>query len=351
MSFLVRSRAGRALDVAFACALMLEVAGCAPSAESTNPWADFRPAPVPVQRDASDGASAGPVDEHSSAPIAAPGLSVNLDDAPCFDPREASKRVALRSARKGEYPPPAPPAEGTAADAPQYALAEKPTVPAESTAESAFDIPAHWTGAVIYCQPGCVPCAMEIRDLRKAGWKCGLGDGSHFKIVELVTLADFDKRGVPSTPQTVYFVDGVEQPPRITGYGGTSTELAVLVNRHPKAKRFSRIGTALRSRDCGCVSGGICVCDGNCQCAPLVSAMRSTMSYAASPLWYEAAPLSWGAPTTSDASAVMYSAPAYVAPPAYAPAGLAVGPATHSAQLSLFGFPLIGGSVGTTVNW
>ena len=134
---------------------------------------------------------------------------------------------------------------------------------------------------------------MEIRDLRKAGWKCGLGDGSHFKIVELVTLADFDKRGVPSTPQTVYFVDGMEQPPRITGYGGTSTELAALVNRYPKAKRFSRVGTALESRGCGCVSGGVCVCDSNCQCAPLVSATRSTMSYAASPLWYEAAPLSW----------------------------------------------------------
>jgi hypothetical protein len=354
MNLLVRSRAGRTLDVAFACALILEFAGCAPSAESPNPWADFRPAPVPVQRDATGGASAGSVDEHPSAAIAGPGLSVNLDDAPRFNLNDSVKHSSPQSktrSRTEEYPPPAPPAEETKADAPQYALAEKPTVPAESAAESAFDVPAHWTGAVIYCQPGCVPCAMEIRDLRKAGWKCGVGDASHFKIVELVTLADFDKRGVPSTPQTVYFVDGVEQPPRITGYGGTSTELAALVNRHPKAKRFSRVGTALESRGCGCLSGGVCVCDGNCQCAPLASATRSTMRYAASPLWYEAAPLSWGAPVTSDACAVMYSAPVYVAPPVYAPAGLAIGPATHSAQLSLFGFPLIGGSVGTAVNW
>jgi hypothetical protein len=74
------------------------------------------------------------------------------------------------------------------------------------------------------------------------------------------------------------------------------------------------------------------------------------MSYAASPLWYEAAPLASGAPVTSDTYSVTDSAPVYVAAPVYAPAGLAIGPATHSAQLNLFGFPLIGGSVGTTVN-
>jgi hypothetical protein len=57
-----------------------------------------------------------------------------------------------------------------------------------------------------------------------------------------------------------------------------------------------------------------------------------------------------------------YSVPAtvtYAAPPVYfaaptsvcAHCGATFGPATHSAQLNLFGFPLIGGSVGTTLNW
>jgi hypothetical protein len=348
---LVRTRAGRGLGLAFACALILEFAGCAPSAESPNPWAEFRPAPASIQKDASNAALAGSVDELPSDAIAAPRLTVNLDDAPRFDLREANKRVVSRNAHRLEYPPPAPPAEETAADAPEYARADKAPAPPESTAEAALDVPAHWTGAVIYCQPGCVPCAMEIRDLRKAGWKCGVSDGSHFKIVELLTLADFEKRGVPSTPQTVYFVDGVEQPPRITGYGGTSTELGALVNRHSKAKRFSRIGTALQSRGCSCLSGGVCVCHGNCQCTPLVSATRLAMSYAASPLGYEAAPLACSAPTMSDMYAVAYSAPLYVAPPVYASPGVTIGPATHSAQVSLFGFPVIGGSVGTTVSW
>jgi hypothetical protein len=283
---------------------------------------------------------------------------VSLDDAPRFDLREAKKRFAPRSARRPEYPPPAPPAEEPGLDVVKYALADKPPVPPES-AELALDVPAHWSGAVIYCQPGCVPCAMEIRDLRKAGWKCGVGDNSHFKIVELLTLADFEKRGVPSTPQTVYFIDGVELPPRITGYGGTSAELAALVNHHPKVKRSSRVGTAMQPAACACPSGGVCVCNGDCQCAPIVS----TRSYGPSPLWYEVTPLGCAAPAMASCAApssysmdsvpatVSYAAPVYVTPPAYAQSGVTFGPATNSAQLSLFGFPLVGGSIGTTMSW
>ncbi|HEV8069600.1 MAG TPA: hypothetical protein VGP76_17810 [Planctomycetaceae bacterium] len=358
---LVRPRVGRALDVALACALILEFAGCAPSADSQNPWAEFHPAPAPIQKDASSAAPAGSVDEPPIAEIRAPGLSVNLDDAPRFDLREPKKRIMPRSARRREYPPPAPPAEEPVGDGPQYkdTLADKPPVPPESTAESSFDVPAHWSGAVIYCQPGCVPCAMQIRDLRKAGWKCGVGDNSHFKIVELLTLVDFEKRGVPSTPQTAYFIEGVEQPPRITGYGGTSPELAAIVNRHPKLKRSARVGTAMQSAACACLSGGVCVCNGDCRCAPIVS----TRSYGASPLWYEVAPLGCAAPAMASCAApssylmdsvpatVSYAAPVYVAPPVYARSGVTFGPATHSAQLSLFGFPLVGGSIGTTMSW
>jgi hypothetical protein len=355
---LARTRAGGALAVAFACALVLEFAGCAPSVESPNSWADFRPAPAPIQRDTS-AAPPESVDEPPSAGRRAPGLTVNLDDAPRFDLRDAKKRIAPRSARRPEYPPPAPQAEEAAADAPEYTLADKPPVPPESTAESSFDVPSHWSGAVIYCQPGCVPCAMQIRDLRKAGWKCGVGDNSHFKIVELLTLADFEKRGVPSTPQTVYFIEGVEQPPRITGYGGASAELAAIVNRHPKLKRSARVGTAMQPAACACPSGGVCICNGDCQCAQIVSAR----SYGASPLWYEVAPLGCAAPAMASCAApssdsiysvpatVSYAAPVYVTPPVYAQSGVTFGPATHSAQLSLLGFPLVGGSIGTTMSW
>jgi hypothetical protein len=216
----------------------------------------------------------------------------------------------------------------------------------------------------------------------KGGLEVRRRDGNHFKIVELLTLADFEKRGVPSTPQTVYFIDGAEQAPRVTGYGGTTAELTALVNRHPRVKH--RVGTAMQQGGCTCLSGGVCVCNENCQCAPLVSA-GSAMSYGASPLWYEAAPLGCGGPARLSSCAApalaancgapamascsapagsfsAYSVPAtvtYFAPPVcfaaptsvYAHSGAAIGPATHSAQLNLFGFPLIGGSVGTTLNW
>jgi hypothetical protein len=204
---------------------------------------------------------------------------------------------------------------------------------------------------------------MEIRDLRKAAWKCGVGDSNHFKIVELLTLAEFERRGVPSTPQTVYFVDGVEEPPRITGYGGTPAELAAIVNRHPKS-RARKIGTAQSGSPLWYDAPllGARVLAGNCG-APTIAApggasptlalaecSSPTMSYSA-PLAkvYESAPIvtsvTYGDPVFGYP---VYSAPLYHAAPG---AGLTVGPATHSAQLSLFGFPLIGGSVGTTVNW
>ncbi|HET6327134.1 MAG TPA: hypothetical protein VFG04_20805 [Planctomycetaceae bacterium] len=310
-------------SAAGAMAVALLMAGCAPATESANPWADFRP-------DAQIAPSAAPVatvDEHlPQSPVV-----VNVDDPPRFEFNETNKRrLPQHSEQAGEkYPPPAPPAEDS------NVLA---------AADALSDVPAHWTGAVIYCQPGCVPCAMQIRDLRKAGWKCGIGDGNHFKIVELLTLPDFEKRNVPSTPQTVYYIDGGEQPPRVTGYGGTTAELAAIASRHPKAKRSSRVGTAMSS-------GG-------------------------SPLWYETLRANCGGPVSSSncgvptiasyptpvSSFAIESAPAivtYAGPPVYfasptsiyAQSGLTIGPATHSAQLNLFGFPLIGGSVGSTMSW
>jgi hypothetical protein len=75
------------------------------------------------------------------------------------------------------------------------------------------------------------------------------------------------------------------------------------------------------------------------------------MTSGASGLWYEAAPFGCAVPVMSDAVPVTYSASVYVSPPVYAHSGLTVGPATHAAQLSLFGFPLIGGSIGTTMSW
>jgi hypothetical protein len=331
-------RAGTKSKVAaFMSFATFALAGCAQE-QQANPWAEYRPA-----RESIDNSAAG----------AAPDFGENDRAESVFD-RHQSRPVAVpRGVR--EYPPPAPPAEEPVADL-KYPLADRPPVAADLAAgtDANDDVPAHWTGAVIYCQPGCVPCAMLIRDLRKAGWKCGVGAGSHFKIVELLTLADFERRGVPSTPQTVYFIDGVEQPPRITGYGGTTAQLAAIANRHAKARRSSHIGTAQQSSACNCLTNGICTCGGDCQCAPFVSTSASAMTFAASPLWYDAAP-DCGAPPMSVAVGLTCAAPAYVSRLAYAPPALTIGPAIparrDSAQLSLFGFPLVGVSAGSTMSW
>jgi hypothetical protein len=307
-----------------ALALALILVGCAPASEPPNPWADFRPVPEVGRDTRSD------LGEPTSR------RAVALPNAASF--------------RSNDYPPPAPPAEEPLADAPAFALADKrPAPPDAAFAAGNIDASGHWTGAIIYCQPGCVPCAMEIRDLRKAGWKVGVGSGSHFKIVELLTLPDFERRGVPSTPQTVFFIDGVEQPPRITGYGGTSAELAAIVNRHPMVKKAPRVVTALESGGCSCPAGGIFVGERTYQYAPLASATPFVTTYPGA-----TGLLGCGAPAASAGYSVTYSAPLYAGapgPPVCAQPGVTIAPATHSAQLSLFGFPLIGGSIGTTMTW
>jgi hypothetical protein len=355
MIVLVRRNTDCARNVALAGALVLALAGCAPSTESPNPWAEFRQEPDP-----------GP-----NSPPTAPPIEINIDDAPRFSlerqARHAEPCGAMRPPSEN-YPSPAPPAEERGVDANEKTLADKPPAPSDLDHDGATagkvnpDVAAQWTGAVVYCQPGCVPCAMEIRDLRKASWKCGVGNSNHFKIVELLTLADFERRGVPSTPQTVYFVDGVEKPPRITGYGGTPAELAAIVNRHPKL-RARKVGTAQSASplwyDAPLLGAPVLAvnCGAPTMAAPtcasptfaLADCSSPTMSHSA-PLTtvYEPAPIvtsvTYGDPVFSYP---VYSAPLYRAAPS---PGLTIGPATHSAQLSLFGYPLIGGSVGTTVN-
>jgi hypothetical protein len=354
MMCLLRPSSYGAWQLALAGALVISLSGCAlvgcaPTTEPANPWADFRPAPTAV-------ASASPDEKETVASLARPPAA---EPAPAIDLAEPSHRLNrdaderrtpnVPQSRTAEYPPPAPPAEDAEAVA-------------ATGSESSPDVLSHWSGAIIYCQPGCVPCAMQIRDLRKAGWKCGVSDRNHFKLVELLTLADFQKRSVPSTPQTVYFVDGVEQPPRITGYGGTQEELTRIAGRHPSARKGSRIGTAEAPAytsplwyDAPLYSVPVLANCGTPLLAPNCSTPNATSANGAS---------NCGSPgyttTIYDSppvvTSVTYCEPvyAYATPIAYRAwpsCGVTLGPATHAAQLSLFGFPLIGGSIGTTVNW
>jgi hypothetical protein len=327
------------------CAL----SGCAPTTEPPNPWADFRPAPAAVVSASPDERETVASLARSPITAAAPTLDLAEPSHPLNRDADERRTPSVSLGSTAEYPPPAPPAE------------EADAVAATSS-ESSPDASPHWSGAIIYCQPGCVPCAMEIRDLRKAGWKCGVSDRNHFKLVELLTLADFQKRSVPSTPQTVYFVDGVEQPPRVTGYGGTQEELARIARRHPSAKKGSRVGTAEAPAytsppwyDTPRYSAPVLASCGKPLIAPNCSTPNLTSTNETSNCGssgynaaiYESAPI---------VTSVTYSEPvyAYAAPIAYRACpscGVTFGPVTHAAQLSLFGFPLIGGSIGTTATW
>jgi hypothetical protein len=352
---ILRQSRGGAWQLALAGTLAISLSGCAlsgcaPTTESANPWADFRPVPTAL-------ASASPEEKKTVAslarpPAAAPAPTIDLAEPSHRLNRDADDRRTpnVPQSRTAEYPPAAPPAE----DAEAVAAIDSASSP---------DVLSHWSGAIIYCQPGCVPCAMEIRDLRKAGWKCGVSDRNHFKLVELLTLADFQKRSVPSTPQTVYFVDGVEQPPRITGYGGTPDELTRIAGRHPSAKKCLRTGTAEapvytspRWYDAPLYAAPVLANCGKPLLAPNYSMPNVTSVSGASNCGgsgytttvYESAPV---------VTSVIYSEPiytTYAAPIAYRAwpsCGATFGPSTHAAQFSLFGFPLIGGSIGTTVNW
>jgi hypothetical protein len=272
--------------------------------------------------------------------------SVSLGDEPSFDLGTGQNKHPQAPLSPGVAshirPPDAPPADGDA-------FADAGPNP---------DVGAHWSGALIYCQPGCGPCATLERDLTKAGWRVGTKGSPHFKVVSLETLAEFQARNVPSTPCIAYFVDGQEVPPRIVGYNGTQAMLVQICARHPKAKKLGWLGSSGANPQLSRLWGR-------------TEAIPSQPPTFGSPLYYEStdcgAPMltaDCGVPTvsysqpvvTSDfgelSRAVTYSDPIYSAPPRYYAAAppyqttFQAGPANYSAGLSLFGFPLIGGSAG-----
>jgi thiol-disulfide isomerase/thioredoxin len=148
--------------------------------------------------------------------------------------------------RRGGEPAPAPPAEEPDREqfpnAPEWKPGRafpKGTILAEASA----DIPADWTGAVVYHASWCKNCPKLIDDLKAsadAGWVTGVDNNVHFKLV------DFDKRktNVPKIeklPTIVYFINGKEDS-RVVGYGGSEHELNAILAKHPRVKRDARGG-------------------------------------------------------------------------------------------------------------
>jgi hypothetical protein len=328
----VRSIAGLVLCLA---------TGCVAAPEAAHPPLDFAHFRVEETPSAASPAAVSPGAAATAHPPAAvPSLgpaavpSVSLGDEANFELgateiKRAQTQLPSRVASHRQ-PPDAPPADGeTLAD-----TGPTPDVPA--------DLGARWSGALIYCQPGCGPCSALERDLRRAGWRVGTKGSPHFRTVSLETLAEFQARNVPSTPCIAYFVDGQEVPPRIVGYDGTQAMLTQICARHPKAKKLGWSGSSTAS--------------------PQVSTYGSPLYYESTDCGEPTLAANCGVPTVSYAQSVysqpvvtsvtysdpvVYSYPAryYEAAPTYQTTFQA-GPATYSAGLSLFGFPLIGGSAG-----
>jgi hypothetical protein len=339
--------------------ILVLAAGCAPPPESAPPgpidFAHFRIDQTPPAASPSAAVSPGAAATVSHLPAAAPSSSISSSvRGPSASHQTASPSVSLgdepgfdlESVESRSPKPPERPLSPRVAD--HLQPPDAPAVDGDALADASTnsDVPAHWTGAVIYCQPGCGPCAALERDLHRAGWRVGTKGSPHFRTVSLETLADFRARNVPSTPCIVYFIDGQEVPPRIVGYDGTPAMLAQICARHPKAKKTSPMASGVTS--------------------PQVSVLWNLPATPTCrvPLYYESnicgAPAgSFSAPVATSVTysdPVYYSAPVYSAPiysqPVYAApsyqSAFRAGPATYSAGVSLFGFPLIGGSVGAT---
>jgi thiol-disulfide isomerase/thioredoxin len=128
---------------------------------------------------------------------------------------------------------------------PQHIAAE--AEPKELAEAQSQDIPANWTGAVVYHAKWCQACpalVVALTNQKEHGWTSGDGNNVHFKFV------DFDKRAVnlpliTNLPTVVYFKNGQEID-RVVGFSGTETELTTILAKHPKVSKAS-VKSALTS--------------------------------------------------------------------------------------------------------
>jgi len=279
--------------------------------------------------------------------------------------------VARANLQPPAPPPPAPPADFGELDSTELAEVSR----AEEFAEAAGvlqDVPAGWTGAVIYSQPGCRPCEREINAIRNSGgWTVGYGAAgfrskAHFVVIVLTRGEEFSARGLLGTPTTVYFRAGREVGKRIVQFGATDAELTAILAAHPSANKAS-VKAALESA-CPCAAGlrraqssrGVCTCVNGCRCGAACRCVTSASSVepncpgraaVSTPLYYDATRAFAGGPDCgAPLAAANYGGPSVFAPAfpsasSYIGASVAV-PSQVGFGISAFGTPLFGASIG-----
>jgi hypothetical protein len=198
-------------------------------------------------------------------------------------------------------PPPAPPAEPLAA------------VGTDASVET-LDIPKGWTGAAVYHAATCPHCPALLAGLKSRASKVS---GNYlrvdtpaacwFLLVDWDQRPDVDRPKIQGLPAVLYFIDGHERTSdRVIGFGNRPGELDAVIARHPLYSKRTPVGRA--------------------------------------------ASLPFGSPAYVEwqAGSLPYVYDTVVpAAPAYCGNSLGLFPAQHSAGISLFGLPVLSGSMGT----
>ena len=183
-----------------------------------------------------------------------------------------------------QLPPPAPPAEPLAAAGTDAAV-------------ETLDIPKGWTGAAVYHAATCPHCPPLLAGLKSRATKASGNylrvEGCWFLLVDWDQRPDVERPKIPGLPAVLYFIDGHERTSdRVIGFGNRPGELDAVIAKHPLYRKRATVGLATGS----------------------------------SPYVYET---------------VVPSVPAYCG------TSLGLFPAQHSAGISLFGLPILSGSMGT----
>jgi hypothetical protein len=244
-------------------------------------------------------------------------------------PRTPARPPSPAAVTKIPPPPPAPPAE-------PLALAQS-----EAATVETLDIPQGWTGAAVYHAATCVHCPALLAGLRGRATKVSgnylLVDGCWFLLVDWDQRPDVDRPKIKGLPAVLYFVNGHErEADRVIGFGNRPGELEMIIARHPQQTKRTNVGQAASlpfpsdasaawqagSLPYGYEAAAPCPCGPACACVPGSQCGCLGGAMASAPIWYET--------PTPGVSGSFNTVPAQ-----------------HSAGISLFGVPVIGGSIGT----
>jgi hypothetical protein len=211
------------------------------------------------------------------------------------------------------FPPPAPPAEPLAAvgtDAPVEIL----------------DIPKGWTGAAVYHAATCPHCPPLLAGLKSRATKVSGNylrvEGCWFLLVDWDQRPDVERPKISGLPAVLYFIDGHERMgDRVIGFSNRPGELDAIVAKHPLYRKRATVGSAQWRTSLPFFFDGDAGLKTEWQAGSSTGLAAGSLPYV-----YET---------------LVPSVPAYCG------SSLSLFPPQHSAGISLFGLPVLSGSMGT----